>query len=160
MLMRKLFFVAAALLASPSAMSGMVIGHYVLWINLAKDPAALDKRLMNYLPKSNDACWTDYSALYGRTRPASLTNALVTKAILQKDSTAIGALSKILKQPFGAATAGFDGIIVYVEKPTPRMYGMTAGRRAIITEAVEEPDNEEYFGIAFCNMLPDQVRKP
>ena len=143
-----------------SALAGMVIGHYVLWINLAKDPAPIDKRLVNYLPKSNEACWTDYSALYGRTRPASTTNALVMRAMLEKNSASIGELSKILKRPFADATDGFDGIIVYVEKPTPRMYGMTAGRRKIITELVEEPGNEEYFGIAFCNMLPDQVRKP
>lgn len=159
---RKLLLLLIALAMPAAATAGSVSGHYLVWVNLAAS-ADIDKRLVESLPNLDTQCWDADSLLYIRSRPKGMTNSLVRTALIERDKRSIDTLRKLLQQPFGEATEGFDGIIAYeggdgVSKA--RLVSLTAGRRRVMSHELIAADGPRSLPTAFCNAMPDVVRKP
>lgn len=138
--------------------SGSVEGPYIVWINLSSNPAPIDRRLEAYCEKHiNDACWNDRALMFMRHKPKDITNDLIFTAVTKKDIKLINKLNKILLQPFEDAEGGFDGILVYTDHPTPRLYSLTRGKKNFKHETIEDMKN---FEDMVCLITPPIVRKP
>lgn len=140
------------------AVAGSVSGVHVVWVNLSATPQTMDNLIARYLDSAagKEDCWEEGSLLFMKSRPKKMSDALVTSAVIAKDPAAQKILSAMLRQPYGDAVAGFDGIIVYSEQGGPRYDSLTTGRNKVATLEVN-PDNAD---IGICVVMPDAVRQP
>ena len=151
----------AGALAIPAAVAGSVDGPYLVWMNLAQQPGPVDARIRNYVNSGKSECWNSQALLFMRSKPKAITPALVAKALLKQDRKAIAQLNQILGTGFGdEATAGFDGIVVYTDQPSPRLISLTTGKRKVDSMLVESLTKKDELELSFCVVRPDTVRQP
>lgn len=141
-----------------TAVAGSVSGVHVVWVNLSATPQTMNKRIALYIDSAagKKDCWEEGSLLFMKSRPKKMSDALVRSAVIAKDPAAQKILSSMLRQPYGDAVAGFDGIIVYSEEGGPRYDSLTTGRNKVATLDVN-PKNAD---IGICVVMPDAVRRP
>lgn len=145
----------ALLLAQSGAMAGSVDGPYIVWVNLAANPASVNQELAADLKTSE--CWQNGGVLFGSNRPKKITPELVKKAIVERDKPAIKRLNELLGQPSEViGGARFDGIVVYSDQPKPTLYSMTVGLDKIRFAYIAP----QYLGIKFCKIAPPITRSP
>jgi hypothetical protein len=157
----KILLVLACFLAQPGAKAGMVEdGPFVLWINLSANPVETDSKLRTFLNSGRARCWRETSLLFMRKRPASITQALVKRALVKRDPGAIQQLNKLLKQPFDKAYGGFDGIVAYSDTPKAIMLSLTTGRRRIEKSVIDLKLDPNDFEGSFCAVTPEISRGP
>jgi hypothetical protein len=157
MFIKNALLAVAAFVVCLSAIAGSVEGPYLVWVNLSKEPSEIDSRIRNYLNHGDDLCWSSEALIFMRSKPNEITVELVTSAIIKHKTNAIAELNKILKKPFGDANDGFDGIIIYTDKPTPKIYSLTTGRRRVKSESIKGPEELE---ASLCVVMPEIIRKP
>jgi len=153
---------AAALLCgclgAADAVAGMSGGPLVVWINLSPDPEPVDKRIQAYL-RSGEAkrdCGNFGLLIYMIRKPAGITPAMATAALINKQPTVLARLNRLLRKPFWHADDGMDGIVVYSENPGPKFYSVTTGKKEVRELEVYLKELET----GFCVMLPPVIRNP
>jgi hypothetical protein len=142
------------------AFAGSVEGPHLVWVNLtssAKELNSVDSRLKNFLNNQDKFCWDDGLLVFMKNKPRQMTHKLVMSAVVKRQGASIKKINEILKTPFDEAVSGFDGIVVYTDKPKPMLYSITTGKMKIISDSVDRPEHLEG---AFCNVIPPIVRKP
>ena len=142
------------------SIAGSVEGPHLVWVNLTSSAYklnAVDSRLKNFLNNQDKFCWDDGLLVFMENIPKQVTHKLVTDAVIKGQGASIKKINEILRAPFGEAKGGFDGIVVYTDKPRPMLYSITVGRTKIISNSVDRPEHLEG---AFCNVIPPIVRKP
>ncbi|QPI49244.1 hypothetical protein IV454_27955 [Massilia antarctica] len=81
------------------------------------------------------------------------------RALVNKDEAAKDKLNSILKTPFGAdAIGGFDGIMVYTDKPSPRLYSMGIDDGVVKAADIGKGEKES-LEARFCELIPVAKRK-
>lgn len=150
----------ALMLAALPAYAGSVEGPHVVWMNLSDDPEPVEARMVAYLNSPGNRCKSEGEILFMRKKPKAITPALARQALIKRDPLALAQLQRILKQPFGDATGGFDGIVVYTDAPTTRMLALTTGSMKIARRPVKSLSTEGYLEEAFCEVRPGITRAP
>lgn len=157
MLFNKILFIGVALLVCVKAWAGTVEGPYIVWMNLSKEPAEVDNKIRNYLNHGDDLCWNNDALIFMRSKPPEVSRELVTLSIIKQEPKAIAKLNRILKKPFGEASGGFDGIVVYSDQPEPKMYSLTTGHRQVKSESI---NSQKELELSLCILMPEIIRKP
>ncbi len=110
---------------------------------------------------ANPACWVRGGGLiYMKKRPRGMDDTLIKRAVLQGKLAAKKGLSKALLTYHDDEVNGFDGVVVYVNRPSPRFASMTAKSLAIGSQTVADVHNAKDVELAFCAVKPDVVRAP
>ncbi len=146
-------------LAAPSADAGMTDGPYLIWFNLAEDPAA-DQAIHDYTHAelSLDSCWNSNGLLIYKELPTDITPALVQQAVVRKDPAARKRLLAVLHRRHGAIDS-WDGIVVVPKSDKPTLISLAASGR-IKTRMAAEKDGTPDWADAFCSVLPPISRQP
>lgn len=142
------------------SIAGSVEGPHLVWVNLTSsvdELNAVDSRLKNFLNSQDKFCWDDGLLVFMKSKPRQITHKLVTDAVIKRQVASIKKINEILRAPFDETQSGFDGIVVYTDKPKPMLYSITLGRTKIVSDSVDRPEHLEG---AFCNVIPPIVRKP
>ena len=152
--------ILTALITMTSATSA-AMGPYLVWINLAQNPGTANLQIRSYISSQGTACWDKpTSLLFIRDKPQALSDELVVRALVNGDEAAKDKLNSILKTPFGAdAIGGFDGIMLYADKPSPRLYSMGIGDRTVKAADVGQGAGKESLEARFCELIPVAKRK-
>ena len=152
---------AAAILAlaAPYANAGMVDGPYLIWFNLAEDPAA-DQAIHDYTHAelSLDSCWNSNGLLIYKELPQDVTPELVRQAVVRKDPAARKRLLAVLHRRHGAIDS-WDGIVVVPKSDKPTLMSLSASGR-LKTRVAAEKNGAPDWADAFCGVLPPIGRKP
>lgn len=157
-LLVKSIFVSALIVYSLPVIAGFAGGPYVIWANLS-DNKKIDG-LIKAGFKSRGKCHLPDSILFMKERPVSITNDLVKKSLVNKDLKSIKSINKILRKPYEEFHDGFDGVISYVDSPSPRFISLVTGEKLIGTEIIKRPDDENAIWDALCISFPPITRKP
>jgi hypothetical protein len=157
----KFLLLSISFLWSALARAGTVEnGPYVVWVNLSPQPTLIDKKIRSYVTSGKAPCWPLTALLFMRNKPPAITRDLVTRALVQKDKLSIKRLNAILKQSYGEARDGFDGIVAYSDTTPAVMYSLTAGRTKIEHTKINlnlDPNDVEG---SFCAVVPEISRGP
>lgn len=69
----EIFTVATFLLVSAYVWAGAVPGPNVVWMNLSKNPAPVDRKVERYLESGDDFCWNRGALMFMRSKPSGIT---------------------------------------------------------------------------------------
>lgn len=155
----KIAFLTALIIMSSAASAAM--GPYVVWINLAQNPGTANLKIRAHISSEDGACWDKpTSLLFIRDKPQAISDELVVRALINRDEAAKDQLNSILKTPFGAdAIGGFDGIMLYTDKPSARLYSMGIDDRTVKVADIGKGAGKESLETRFCEVIPVAKRK-
>ena len=151
--------IATLALPGAPARAGMVYGPYLVWMNLAGDPA-VDAALHDYTHAvpTGDRCWNSHALLIAGNLPDGLVPELVRKAVVAREPAARKHLLAILKRGDGDIES-FDGIVVVIESGQARLASLAASGRIRSRTVADNSGRPDWPG-AFCDVLPPISRKP
>ncbi|MES2674568.1 MAG: hypothetical protein V4660_10025 [Pseudomonadota bacterium] len=159
--MNKMFqtalFCFAFLFAHGFAVAGSADGPYVVWMNLARDPAPVDLRIKTITGDEGCGFKDRNGILFMRIKPEYITKELVERGLVNREPAAIAELNQLLSKPFDLADEGFDGIQVYTDKPTPHIHTLTKGNQRIKSRPININDEGDLES-TFCNESPRITR--
>ena len=151
-----------SLLASPSqpARAGTVFGPYLIWFNLADDPAA-DAALHAYTQAQPDidSCWNADALLLVGDYPKAITADLVRRAVIERQPAAQRRLGTLLRQGDEELRDGYDGVIVVPRSAKPMLMSFGADGKVRSRQAVDKAGAPAWAD-AFCGVQPPILRKP
>jgi hypothetical protein len=141
------------------AFAGSVSGPEVILVNLS-DNAGIEQKIKDIVDTGNISCWNPDAELFIRRRPQGMTNNLILSGLIQKQKASIRKLDKLLRKPDGDIDKGYDGIVVYVEKPKRKFITLVSTFLSTIDTDIPLSTTEDGLIKAFCEALPPVTRKP
>jgi len=146
-------------LAAVPARSGSVSGPYLIWFNLADNPAA-DQALHDYTHAALDVdmCWSSGALLLISDYPPAITSDLVRRAVIRREPAAQSRLKALLRKG-DADLDGYDGVIVVPRSAKPMLMSFGADGKVRSRVAVNKAA-EPAWADAFCDVQPPILRKP
>lgn len=145
-----------------SVSAGMVNEPNIVYANLSEaQDRAVDSALKQAINSANPECWVKGAGLiYMKKRPPGITDELIKRALFQGRLSAKRGLSKALLSYRDDEVSGFDGVVIYADKPVPRFVSMTAKTLAVNSQQIADAHNRNDIELAFCAIKPDVVRAP
>lgn len=145
-----------------TALAGIAGEPNIVYANLSADrDSTVDSALKSAVNSAKPECWMKGAGLiYMKKRPPGVTDTLIKRAVLQGGLQAKRSLSKVLLSYKDDEVSGFDGVIVYADKPAPRFISMTVKTLVINSQQIADVRNGKDVELAFCAVKPDVVRAP
>lgn len=154
--------VLALVLFASGASAGVVIEPNIVYANLSDAPdEAVDLALKGSINAVHPECWVKGGGLiYMKKRPPGVDDKLIRRAVLQGRLSAKRSLSNALLSSRDDEVNGLDGVVVYVDRPSPRLASMTAKTLTVDSQNIADVRNAKDVELAFCAVKPDVVPSP
>ncbi len=147
---------------SCSAFAGVAVEPNIVYANLSvSSDKSVDAVLKGVINSTNPECWVKGGGVvYMRKRPAGIDDKMIKRAVLQGRLSAKRVLSNALLSYRDGDVDGLDGVVVYTDKPVPRLASMTAKTLNVGSQKIADVKNAKDVELAFCAVKPDVVRAP
>ncbi|WP_295986937.1 hypothetical protein [uncultured Variovorax sp.] len=156
-----------------SSVAGARSDHFVAWGSLGADAGSreLVERIKEFASSDriDSVCGIQWenndSLLYLNNRILRISDDLLQKVFIERDTKSFPALSRALRSfrhPERNVLDGLDGIVFYDGERSFRMMSFTVGARSVKTypQAFKASAKTKEIERAFCSLLPPIVRAP
>ncbi|MEK8032546.1 hypothetical protein AACH06_17120 [Ideonella sp. DXS29W] len=149
---------AGTLLASAHA--GARLEANLVFADLSNPPnPEIGETIRLIAEQATPICWkNDLGLLYIKQRPLGITDDLFRRAVVDDDGKSKKTLGDLLLWNKNSGADGFDGAIVYVNAPSPRLIGFNAKTMRREWYPLNDTKDPKKVEFAFCLVKPDIVR--
>jgi hypothetical protein len=153
-------YAVAILLASSVSFAGANLETNLVYADLGEPRSpAVAENIRQMVVQDDPKCWNKgQGKIYIKERPSGITDELLTSAILANNLQSKKKLSELLLWNKSTKADGFDGAIVYVNKPFPRFVSFTAKTLLVTWDAIGDIQSASSVEKSFCVIKPDIVR--
>lgn len=137
-----------------TAIAGSQEGPYVIWVNLSAN-SHVDEVVQNHLD-SKDRC--DNPTMLVKAPPEWISKDLIRDALINSNKGSVRQLQKLIQRRYSnIITKGFDGVLIYDDKPKPKFSILINGWETVDrVKPKNESDDSLWEG--FCSALPPITR--
>lgn len=147
------------------ARAGTASGPYIVWVNLEEATTSQPSvALHNYLQTQPGDEFCGGTAMgwivFTKTRPAGMTNQLVSRALVDKNPSARRKLLSLIKSfKDSDVDDGVDGVVAFTKRNGSHMIAIDARGHIKESEPIVTDRDSKTLVDAFCKVYPENFRQ-